>query len=119
MSRKKTKKNVGTLEDLVRYYERDYSSEYGVDSIAFSVLECLEDKVSDELWNFLYKIMLGFNDEMQLEIADDLLDFVCDKMIHTTGCFSADAALITCYKLIAEEKGYTEEEIDAVLKKVM
>lgn len=119
MARKKTKKNVGTLEDLVRYYERDYSSEYGVDSIAFSVLECLENKVSDELWNFLYKIMLGFNDEMQLEIADDLLDFVCHQMIHTTGCFSADAALITCYRLIAEEKGYTEEEIDAVLKKVI
>ena len=119
MTRRKTKKNVGTLEDLVKYYEMNLSSEYGVDSIALDVLECLEDKVSDELWNFLYKIMLGFNDEMQLEIADDLLDFVCDKMIHTNGCFSADAALITCYKLIAEEKGYKEEEIDAVQKKVI
>lgn len=115
---RRTKKSVGTLEDLVKYVEMDFSSEYGVDSIALSVLECLEDKVSDELWHFLYKIMLGFNEDMQLEIADDLLDFVCHQMIHTTGCFSADAALITCYRLIAEEKGYTEEEIDAVLKKL-
>ncbi len=116
---RRTKKSVGTLEDLVKYVEMDFSSEYGVDSIALCVLECLEDKVSDELWHFLYKIMLGFNEDMQLEIADDLLDFVCHQMIHTTGCFSADAALITCYRLIAEEKGYAEEEIDAVLKKVM
>lgn len=119
MSRRKRQERVGTLEDLVKYFEMDYSSEYGIDAIALSVLECLEDKVSDELWHFLYKILLGFNNEMQLEIADDLLDFAYRQMIHTTGCFSADAALITCYKLIAEEKGYKEEDINKVLRKVI
>jgi hypothetical protein len=118
MARRK-QKHVGTLTNLVEYVEMDYSSEYGVDSTALIVLESLEDKVSDELWHFLYRIMLGFNADMQLEIADDLLNFVCHQMIQTTGCFSADAALITCYRLIAEEKGYTDEEIDAVLKKVI
>lgn len=119
MSRRKRQERVGTLEDLVKYFEMDFSSEYGVDVIALSVLECLEDKVSEELWHFFYNILLGFNDEMQLEIADDLLDFAYRQMIHTTGCFSADAALLTCYKLIAEEKGYSDEEINRVLGKVI
>lgn len=119
MSRKKTKKNVGILEELATYCGQDLSSEYGIDTLALNVLQSLEDKVSSVLWEMFFSMMLGFNEDMQLEIADDLLDFVCHQMIHTTGCFSADAALITCYRLIAEEKGYTEEEIDAVLKKVI
>lgn len=119
MSRKKTKKNVGTLEELATYCGQDLSSRYGVDSIAFSVLECLENKVSDELWDMLFNMMLGFNDEMQLEIADDLADFACDHIINTTGCFSADSVLVFSYKMIAEEQGFDSDDIEKILKKVM
>lgn len=119
MARKKTKKNVGTLEELATYCGQDLSSEYGVDTLALNVLQSLEDKVSSELWEMLFSMMLGFNAEMQLEIADDLADFACDHIINTTGCFSADTVLVFSYKMIAEEQGFDSDDIDKILKKVM
>lgn len=99
----------------VKVIEQDLSNEYGIDSTAFSVLECLSDKVSPDLWNLLYQLLLPFSEEMQLEMADDLLDFTCDNVIHTTGCLSADAALKTCYVWIAEEKGISLKDIMRVI----
>ena len=106
---------VGTLADLVEYIEEDLKDNCGVNSVACEVMDCLEDKVSSELWNLILNLMLGFNDEMQLEIADDLLDFVCDQKVHTTGCMSVDAVLKTCYKWIAEEQGFDREEIEKTI----
>ena len=69
-------------------------------------MECVEDKVSPKLLDVLNAMLLGFNDDMQLEIADDLLDFAYGQVVHTTGCPSADAVLNACYTWIAEEKGF-------------
>ena len=51
-------------------------------------------------------MMLGFSKEMQQEIADGLLDFAYENVVHTTGCWSADAVLKSCYEWIAEEQGF-------------
>ena len=61
-------------------------------------------------------MLLGFCDEMQLEIADDLVDFVCDRVVHTTNCPSADAVLLSCYEWIAEEK---VKKAEAEIKRLM
>ena len=34
-----------------------------------------------------------------------LLDFAHGHVVHTTGCCSADAVLLSCYKWIVEEQG--------------
>ncbi len=101
--KRKFKKNHEYLE--LKVIEQDLSCEQSVDSVAKSVMECLEDRVSPELLDVLNAMLLGFSNDMQLEMADDLLDFVCSHVIHTTGCLSADAVLTSCYRTIAEEQG--------------
>lgn len=108
MSRKKkTKKNYQSLELIV--FEQDLSCEQPVDGTAMSVMECLEGRVSDELLELMKVMLLGFAEGMQLEIADNLLDFACRRVVHTTGCISADAVLKFCYGWIAAEKGFDLE----------
>ena len=102
---KETIKTV-SLEKPLKVYEQDLTHQFGVDGTAQYVMECLEDKVSPKLLDVLNAMLLGFNDDMQLEIADDLLDFAYGQVVHTTGCPSADAVLNACYTWIAEEKGF-------------
>lgn len=102
---KETIKTV-SLEKTLKVYEQDLTYQFSVDGIAQYVMECLEDKVSPELLELLNAMLLGFNDDMQLEIADDLLDFAHGHVVHTTGCWSADAVLKSCYEWIAEEHGF-------------
>lgn len=97
---------IVSLEKTLKVYEQDLTYQFGVDSTAQYVMECLEDKVSPKLLDVLNAMLLGFNDDMQLEIADDLLDFAYGQVVHTTGCPSADAVLNACYTWIAEEKGF-------------
>lgn len=101
------KKNFKKNHKRVPFYviEQDLSGEQAVDSVAMGVMECLEVRVSEELFNLLKTMLLGFKENMQLEIADALMDFVYGHMIHTTGCLAADAVLDACYLWIAEEKG--------------
>ena len=35
----------------------------------------------------------------------DMVDYVCNHIVRTTGCPSADCVLEICYAWIAEEKG--------------
>ena len=95
-----------SLEKTLKVYEQDLTYQFSVDGTAQDVMERLEDKVSPALLDTLNAMLLGFNDDMQLEIADDLLDFAYGQVVHTTGCPSADAVLNACYTWIAEEKGF-------------
>ena len=104
MKRKKNYSKVKFVE--IKVIEQDLTCQFSVDGIAQDVMECLEDKVSPKLLDILNAMLLGFNDDMQLEIADDLLDFAYGQVVHTTGCPSADAVLNACYTWIAEEKGF-------------
>lgn len=117
--KKKTRKKVRKLEDLAIYCGKDLTLEYEVDPIALGVLKWLKRRISSRLWKMLRNMMLGFDDEMQLEIANDLWDFTCAHIIRTTGCASVDTVLIACYKLIAEERGFKSKSVDKVLERVM
>ena len=105
MKKKQKKIKFESIETVFKVIERDLRSEFSIEGVSMSVMECLEDKVSPELLELLKQMLLGFNDDMQLEMADDLLDFAHGHMIHTTGCLSADAVLEACYGWIAEEQG--------------
>ncbi len=104
--------------ELTEVIEQDLAPQFGIDVEAFQVMESMADKISPELWNLLYSMLLPFDCDMQLEMADDLLDFVCQHVIHTTGCPSADLTLKACYTWIAEEQGFEEKEIKNILNNV-
>ena len=88
-----------------RVIDQNLKGEYCYDSTAIGVLENLEERVSIQLYDMIRDMLLGFEDGMQLEIADNLLDFTVKHVIHTTGCPSADYILEACYRWIAEEQG--------------
>lgn len=95
----------------VRKIEQDLSYDYSVDGVAGTVMECLEDKLSPGLYDTLYDLLLGFNNSAQLEMADNLLDFVCSNVMHSTGIYTADYVLAQLYLCIATGKGIVKREV--------
>ena len=81
----------------------DSSKEFEKETVATEVMECLRKKVSPHLMNMINMVLIGFAEVMQYEMANNLLDFVCWRMVRTTGCPSADAALESCYRWIAAD----------------
>ena len=90
---------------LVRVVVEDLQDEYGVDIEALVIMECIRAHVSTTLFDMLMMQLPAFTGEMQVEIADNLLDFVNEGTLKYTGCTSADMVLDACYKWIEEEKG--------------
>ena len=61
-----------------------------IDSVARSVLENVETRITDDLYNDILESLRGFTDYIQLEIADDVLDYVCNKSVHKTNIKTVD-----------------------------
>ena len=99
-----------------RVIDRNLKNEYNFDSTALMVLGNLEDRVSIQIYDMIRDMLLGFEDGMQLELADNLLDFTVKHVIHTTGCPSADYILEACYRWIAEEQGIIDSHSFADIK---
>lgn len=106
MTTRKSKKGKNHQKIEFWVVEQDLSYAQPVNWAATSIIECLENRVSPELFDLLKDVLLGFSDDMQLKIAGNLLDFVSRRVIHTTGCISVDAVLFWCYECIAQEKGF-------------
>ena len=102
-----SKKNFSKVKFVkVKVIEQDLRSEQEIGDEVESLVRLLGSKVSAELQVIIMEMMLGFSKEMQQEIADDLLDFAYENVVQTTGCWSADAVLKSCYEWIAEEQGF-------------
>ena len=89
---------------LVRVIVEDLQDEYGVDIEAMVIMECIRAHVSTTVFDMLMMQLPAFTNDMQVEIADNLLDFVNEGIMNYTGCTSADMILDACYKWIEEEK---------------
>ena len=81
----------------------DTPKEFENVTVASEVMECLRRKVSPHLMDMINMVLVGFAEVMQREMANHLLNFVCWRMVQTTGCPSADDALESCYRWIAED----------------
>ena len=102
-----TRKNFSKVKFVkVKVIEQDLRSEQEIGDEVESLVRLLGSKVSAELQVIIMEMILGFSKEMQQEIADDLLDFAYENVVQTTGCWSADKVLKTCYEWIAEEQGF-------------
>lgn len=74
-----------------------------IDGVAQSVMECVEPRVSKKLYQDMMDYLIGFSDDMQLEIANNLLDAVCHGWEHYVGIRHIDTKMKSFYLLIEEE----------------
>ena len=88
-----------------KIFKNDLSMQFEIDDAAYSVFVNIEGRVNDELYNQMYDYMLGFDKEMQLVIADNLLDAVIYGWEHYTYIDHVDDKLKSFYLLIDKELG--------------
>ena len=82
---------------------QDLLTEHPLDPVAERILDCMRGRISPALQGHFMQLLRSFDEEMQVEMADDLLDFSSDQIAHTTGVISADVILDLGYKMIAYE----------------
>ena len=76
---------------------------YDVDSTAARVMRYVKHRISRELYEYLLQILVPYTSRVQLDMAENILDYVNDIPVQDIGCQSADEMLEYCYRLIAEE----------------
>ncbi len=76
---------------------------YDVDSRAARVMRYVKHRISRELYEYLLQILVPYTSRVQLDMAENILDFVNDIPVQDIGYQSADQVLEYCYRLIAEE----------------
>ena len=96
----------GTKAELKRenkVFNRNMRPECCIDGTAQSVMDCIEGRVSDKLFQDMKDYLLGFTDDMQLVIADNFLDAVCHGWRHYINIPHIDNIMNNFYFLINEE----------------
>ena len=100
------RRNFSTVRKMtrgVRMIHQDLLTEHPLDPVAERILDCMRGRTSPALQGHFMQLLRSFDEEMQVEMADDLLDFSSDHIAHTTGVISADVILDLGYKMIAYE----------------
>lgn len=87
----------------VKVFHQNLLSEHQMDPIAEKVMEDLNGRVSPILYGVLMRSIRGFDETLQLEMAESLVCFAKSHRAWTTGVDSADFILDVCYLLIAED----------------
>ena len=99
---------LSTVEDGKEFYN-DLRDQNPIDSVALTVLENVKTRITDDLFNDIVESLRGFTEEVQLEIADDVLDYVCNKWVHKTNLKSVDTLLFGMYARIKEQHDNPEK----------
>ena len=97
-----------TVENGKEFYN-DLRDQNPIDSVALTVLENVKTRITDDLYNDIVESLRGFTEEIQLEIADDILDYVCNKWVHKTNLKSVDTLLFGMYGRIKEQHDNPEK----------
>ena len=97
-----------TVENGKEFYH-DLKDQNPIDSVARTVLENVETRITDDLYKDILESLRGFTDDIQLEIADDVLDYVCHKWVHKTNLKSVDTLLFGMYARIKEQHDNPEK----------
>ena len=100
---KRRKMFVENFAKVEKVIFQDLTSEFNIDERAARIMMLMDGEVSDDLLCMLIQHLQGFCDKMQIEMAEDLLDFAIGHVVHTTGCQSVDLVLDYCYSHIADE----------------
>ena len=110
---------IGYFTVPIKVIEGEMSCDQDIDSYALNVKDLLDQQVSQELSEKLTEMLLGFNEDVQLEMVENMLSFICANVLHTTGCYSVDTALEMCYKWIGDEKGIATKGFAKLLNKIV
>ena len=100
------RRNFSTVRKMtrgVKLIHQDLLTEHPLDPVAERILDCMRGRISPALQGHFMQLLRSFDEEMQIEMVDDLLDFSSDHIAHTTGVISADVILDLGYKMIAYE----------------
>ena len=97
-----------TVEDGKEFYH-DLKDQNPIDSVALTVLENVKTRITDDLYNDIVESLRGFTEEIQLEIADDILDYVCNKWVHKTNLKIVDNILLGIDARIKEQHDNPEK----------
>lgn len=100
------RRNFSTLRKKakgVKVLDQDLLREHQLDPIAEKEMELLNGKVSPSLYGLLMMVPRGFDETMQLEIAENIVEFAANHVAFTTGVDSADIVLDVCYLMIAND----------------
>ena len=100
------RRNFSTVRKMtrgVRLVHQDLLTEHPLDPVAERILDCMRGRISPALQGHFMQLLRSFDEDMQIEMADDLNDFSQDHTAHTTGVVSADIILDLGYKMIAFE----------------
>ena len=84
-------------------------------------MSCMQDinTYTLDVMDLLNEMLLGFNEDVQLEMVENMLSFICANVLHTTGCYSVDTALELCYKWIGDEKGIATKGFAKLLNRIV
>ena len=100
------RRNFSTVRKMtkgVRMVHQDLLRQHPLDPVAERILDCMRGRISPALQGHFMQLLRSFDEEMQIEMADDLLDFSKSHTAHTTGVISADVILDLGYQMIAFE----------------
>ena len=100
------RRNFSTVRKMtrgVKLIHQDLLTEHPLDPVAERILDCMRGRISPALQGHFMQLLRSFDEDMQIEMADDLNDFSQDHTAHTTGVVSADIILDLGYKMIAFE----------------
>ena len=112
-------KNFSTVRKCakgVKVVHENLLPEHQLTRLAEKELMCLQGMVSMELYGILSYHVRGFDEEMQLTMAENLVDFTKQHVAYTTGVSSADLVLDICYKMIAMEQGLLKKSVLSKMK---
>ncbi|MBR2114037.1 MAG: hypothetical protein IJ929_05145, partial [Prevotella sp.] len=112
-------KNFSTVRKCtkgVKVKHENLLPEHQLTRLAERELMSLQGVVSMELYGILSYHVRGFDEEMQITMAENLVDFAKQHVAYTTGVASADLVLDICYKMIAMEMGLLKKSVLSRMK---
>ena len=112
-------KNFSTVRKCtkgVKVKHENLLPEHQLTRLAEREMMALHDKVSMELYGILTYHVRGFDEEMQITMAENLVDFAKQHVAYTTGVSSADLVLDICYKMMAMEMGLLKKSVLSRMK---
>ena len=112
-------KNFSTVRKCtkgVKVVHENLLPEHQLTRLAEREMTALHDKVSMELYGILSYHVRGFDEDMQITMAENLVDFAKQHVAYTTGVSSADLVLDICYKMMAMEMGLLKKSVLSRMK---
>ena len=95
----------GELEvEKGRKIEYDLKEDNPVDGTAEMIFDyAIKGRITDKLHDDLYELLRGFNEDVQLVMAEAIIDFISDRWTYTTNIRAVDILLPGIYARIKEQ----------------